>query len=286
MADDDKRKFEIPWATLLPLLAALAGVIAQFRPLVSARPNIPSEKSIPVTAQQDVDARLWQDPIAIAQKAKAQLDADLSSLKVPEDYVKRHRLEALVETVGQAAVSGEQVLLFAVMLDSGPYIEQGESRLRARQAVLEGLNESGFVPTDSEHIGFVTIPGKLSPAWDRPEEKPVEDGALLIPWEEAEPIPQKESGFTRREPSAHLFFGYPPPVLIPGRWSRLPISYANFVPRPRQTFRLNCSARQTPRAYAAWSRKVLKRTAVGSIHTTALTRWRSFRRERPPPTVS
>ena len=79
MADDDKRKFEIPWATLLPLLAALAGVIAQFRPLVSARPSIPNEKPIEVTAQQDVDARLWQDPLAVAQKSKAQLDSDLFS---------------------------------------------------------------------------------------------------------------------------------------------------------------------------------------------------------------
>ncbi len=39
-----------------------------------------------------------------------------------------------------------RILLLAVMLDSGPYIEQGESRLRTRQAVLDGLNESGFVP--------------------------------------------------------------------------------------------------------------------------------------------
>ena len=77
MADDDKRKFEIPWATLLPLLAAFAGVVAQLRPLVSARPSIPSEKSIEVTAEQDVDARLWQDPLAVAQKSKTQLDSDL-----------------------------------------------------------------------------------------------------------------------------------------------------------------------------------------------------------------
>ena len=59
-----------------------------------------------------------------------------------------------------------------MMLDSGPYIEQGESRLRARQAVLEGLSESGFVPKDSEHIGFVN--------WSQDTE---EDNETLIPWE-------------------------------------------------------------------------------------------------------
>lgn len=186
MADDDKRKFEIPWATLLPLLAALAGVIAQFRPLVSARPGIPSEKPIEVIAVQDVDARLWQDPLAVAQKAKAQLEAETLVRDVPQKRVERHQIDALKKKVVYAAtVGGEKVLLLAVMLDSGPYIEQGESRLRARQAVLEGLNESGFVPMDSEHIGFVTNPGEMSPVWRGKEPgKTIEDGAVLIPWEE------------------------------------------------------------------------------------------------------
>src|SRR6266498_5958871 len=71
MADDDKRKFDLPWGTLLPLLAVLAGVVAQYKPLVSERPSVPSEKAAPVIAEQDVDARLWQDPIGVAQKQKA-----------------------------------------------------------------------------------------------------------------------------------------------------------------------------------------------------------------------
>ena len=57
MADNDKPKFDIPWGTLLPLLAVLAGVVVQYKPLVSKRPSVPSEKTIPVIAAQDVDAR-------------------------------------------------------------------------------------------------------------------------------------------------------------------------------------------------------------------------------------
>ncbi len=57
MADNDKSKFDLPWGTLLPLLAVLAGVIAQYKPLVSTRPPVPSEKAIPVTAKQDVDSK-------------------------------------------------------------------------------------------------------------------------------------------------------------------------------------------------------------------------------------
>jgi hypothetical protein len=74
------------------------------------------------------------------------------------------------------------------MLDAGPYSEQGESRLRARQAVLEGLSESGFVPIDAEHIGFVTA--KWPPRFHWPPLLPPRrvtatiERALLLPWEE------------------------------------------------------------------------------------------------------
>jgi hypothetical protein len=78
----------------------------------------------------------------------------------------------------------EHILLLAVMLDAGPYSEQAESRLRARHAVLEGLSESGFMPGDGEHIGFVTAawpPSEEGLEGVRPKER-----ALLLPWEECE----------------------------------------------------------------------------------------------------
>src|SRR6266550_7159483 len=182
MAEEQTRKFDLPWGTLLPILAALAGVIAQFKPLVSTRPSVPSEKPIPVIAEQDVNARLWQDPIAVAQKERITLDAQ-PAVKAAADS---HKISALADRIkNRVETFPEHVLVLAVMLDACPYIEQGESRLRARQAVLEGLNESGFVPVDGEHIGFVTIPGQKSPVWEaKLGEEPVEDGALLIPWEE------------------------------------------------------------------------------------------------------
>lgn len=84
MAENDKPKFDLPWATLLPLVAVLAGIIAQYKPLVSSRPPVPSEKSVPVIAEQDVDARLWQDPIAVAQKQNSSLTADILLDASPE----------------------------------------------------------------------------------------------------------------------------------------------------------------------------------------------------------
>ena len=164
MAEEEKRKLDIPWATLLPLVAALAGILAQYKPLVSTRPAAPSGKPVEVIADQNIDARLWQDPLGVAHKQKAELEADLLVKKVPDSRVRRHATPALAARIREtiAETKDGRVLVLAVMLESGPYLEQAESRLRARRAVLEGLSESGFIPVDSEHIGFVVErPGLL-----------------------------------------------------------------------------------------------------------------------------
>ncbi len=85
-----------------------------------------------------------------------------------------------------------KLLLLGVMIDAGPYSEQGESRLRARQAVLEGLSESGFVPKDGEHIGYVTSPWPLpNPDLDDITNS-VANAGILLPWEECEALESRE----------------------------------------------------------------------------------------------
>ena len=188
MPDNNKPKFDLPWGTLLPLLAVLAGVIATYKPLVSERPSVPSDRTAPVIAEQDVDARLWQDPIGVTQKQKSLLDEQIEKGVVKKGSTESHDICALSDLLYERAakfpVPGS-VFLLAVMLDAGPYSEQAESRLRARQAVLEGLSESGFVPIDGEHIGFVTAP------WPPPEANepsPAIERGLVLPWEECEAI--------------------------------------------------------------------------------------------------
>src|SRR5436190_12977125 len=195
MAEEQPRKFDLPWGTLLPLLAVLAGVVAQYKPLVSERPSVPSEKNAPVVAAQDVDARLWQDPIGVAQKQKSLLDEQIEKGLAKTGVTGSHDICALSDLLyNRAGEFPGHVLLLAVMLDAGPYSEQAESRLRARQAVLEGLSESGFVPVDGEHVGFVTTDwppridnaSSLLPATCT--SSPAIANALLLPWEDCEAI--------------------------------------------------------------------------------------------------
>jgi len=196
MADEPTKKFDLPWATLLPVLAALGGVISQFKPLVSTRPPVASEKAIAVTAEQDVDARLWQDPIAVAQKQEALLGAEIRAGRV-QDPAARHDLNTLADLLSERANKfSKKVLLLAVMLEAGPYSEQSESRLRTRQAVLEGLSESGFLPVDGEHIGYVTT--SWPPPQNRSDTSTSVNRALLLPWEECESITNADSKQTQK----------------------------------------------------------------------------------------
>ena len=83
MAEDQTRKFDLPWGTLLPLIAVLAGVIAQYQAAGERHARqFRAKRPIPVIAEQDVDARLWQDPIAVAQKQRI-LEAEPLEKAVP-----------------------------------------------------------------------------------------------------------------------------------------------------------------------------------------------------------
>src|SRR5881227_111932 len=101
MAEDQTRKFDLPWGTLLPLFAVLAGVIVQFKPLVSPRPPVPNEKAVPVTAKQDVDARLWQDPIGVAEKQNALLDEQIDKGLAKKGATELHDIAALAQLLGK-----------------------------------------------------------------------------------------------------------------------------------------------------------------------------------------
>ena len=125
MAENNKPKFDLPWGTLLPLLAVLAGVIATYKPLVSERPSVPSEKTAPVIAAQDVDARLWQDPIGVAQKQKSLLNQQ-GDPQAKEASAKLHDISAL------AALLDQDVKAFPEDCASCPFA-CGDARCRAVQ---------------------------------------------------------------------------------------------------------------------------------------------------------
>ena len=162
MESRDNKSVPIPWQGMLTLVAAL-GVYLYYKPLDTSRPIEKSSYSAGSVAQQDVEARLWQDPLLAAY---SHANADMG--KSPQGKCKNpqlHNAGALIDEIGK-----EKLWILPVMVVGGSYVEYNEIRLRARRAVLEALGTCGFAPRDGEHIGYVdwnfSTPGQSPPSED------------------------------------------------------------------------------------------------------------------------
>ena len=109
---------------------------------------------------QDVEARLWQDPLGAVTNARAALLKNADDRKHDEQA---HSLKNFADMLQRQVQADGQAIVLAVMLSSGPYAEQIESRRRTRHAVLAGLSARGFVPLDNEHLGYFYREGAPTP---------------------------------------------------------------------------------------------------------------------------
>jgi len=73
MSDDKSDKAGDWFGNPLPIVMVVllaAGIVAETVQLESARPTDPERIKFVPTSQQDVEARLWQDPFAAVEKHK------------------------------------------------------------------------------------------------------------------------------------------------------------------------------------------------------------------------
>jgi hypothetical protein len=132
------------WGSSLVVVAfaAVSAVYVAWQPapLVSSRP---SEIGYPheLLSRQDIDARLWEDPIAAVMR-----DIETRRSRAPS-------------ASGDHTKTGfdhphETTLVLGVTLPGASYPEVAETRRRLRYAVLSALHVAGFTPTDEKHIGY------------------------------------------------------------------------------------------------------------------------------------
>lgn len=149
-------------------LAVLVAGVLYFRtlPLETTRPAVNEITRQHTLARQDVDARLWQDPLtAVARAIELASSANpRPGPEVDEQHSVAEFSAKLSELLDKKDVTGDapgigkpKVDVLAVMLSGGPYAEDLESRRRTRYAVLAALNARGFEPGDGEHLGYFTL---------------------------------------------------------------------------------------------------------------------------------
>ncbi len=179
MADEDKKDSTglssstgFAW---IAMIAAGAFFIHQV-PLQGSRPASTEQKPYAYPAAQDIDARLWQDPLtAVAhgrdavrkQYPERTAAGSLTVLAaearndpvVPEPTEQTEhdpsRLRDAVVSRTAATTDHRAPLVLAVMVRGGAYADSVESRRRARYAVLAGMQQFGYTPEDSAHLGYV-----------------------------------------------------------------------------------------------------------------------------------
>ena len=127
--------------TVIALLTLVGGLFIASKKVSSDRPVSPAEGDSASIGDQQMPARLWEDPLDWkTRKPQAQGEASF---------------ELLRGQITERSTADPKPRLLPVMLHGGPYGEDQESRIRTRFAVISALGESGYAPEDATHIGAV-----------------------------------------------------------------------------------------------------------------------------------
>lgn len=166
----------IPYSGIVGALMVVAAVVAQHAKLDSARPAPVETNGLVRSAHQDVEARLWQDPIAaVAQfrergRKDALQESQLRRLKDPhprpsalppdDDHSIEGNLKGYIRYMKCHSDSKlrEPVRLLMPMLIVSRDEESAEMRRRTRYAVVSGLMNADYNPDDPDAIGYVHVP--------------------------------------------------------------------------------------------------------------------------------
>jgi hypothetical protein len=138
----------------LPLLAIVlitSGIIVRTVPLQSKRPIDPEHAKVSHAGRQDVEARLWEDPFGAIRHIKGS-SPDARCQEALRD--KAHYPYPLSERFASARKRAN-ITVLPVLLQGGPHFENGESRRRARYAVVMALLNEGWDPSDEDKMGYV-----------------------------------------------------------------------------------------------------------------------------------
>ena len=171
MAEQEKEGFSLnPQTVALVLLLVVGG--SQFHwGLQSSRPATKDGVERTAVGDQEVPARLWQDPLAAALAYRAEHPrasdsaaggAEATATAAAPATILPHSLAELgnqLQRHGKPEPGGDgAVIVLEAMISGGSYGEDAEDRLRSRYAIVSALEVAGYVPWDQEHVDYVELP--------------------------------------------------------------------------------------------------------------------------------
>ncbi len=164
MADQQENNSSYPIPALLLIVAIIAGGIFKFYvPLETLRPPLHEKDFGRPLGEEDVLARMWQDPFQAVEthvrNMKAQdeilkISQETKDLKVQDESFKVTKVLKYKNFEPGPYPEIHDIVILPVMVTAGRYGENIEERLRSRYAVLSALRVAGYISKDAEHIGY------------------------------------------------------------------------------------------------------------------------------------
>lgn len=169
MAGESQQSSNIWLPSLIVAVVAGTSYLVHQAAYQSSRPAEGGSWSHQMFVPEDVEARLWQDPL-FAVNRHLVFEGDHGGSAVQGSHHDREYLAGEIRQLGERRAKlaspppdGQRptpaVTVFAVMVPRAPYSEAGERRRRLRYAVLSGLGRRGWVPQDQEHIHYFETHG-------------------------------------------------------------------------------------------------------------------------------
>jgi hypothetical protein len=162
----------MPVGVWIALLVGVAGVFALTqKPFQDTRPPnvvLPLGKGAPDDGQA-LEVRFWEDPLSAVALARKSGDKDA------------YDAESVRTAVQANGTHKGKTLVLGVMVNGGPYTDNIETRRRARYAVLAGLYRSGFIPKNTDHLGYFSTATsvEVSAGGKGPKPEPAHDAAAF-----------------------------------------------------------------------------------------------------------
>lgn len=139
--------------TFVLVAAILSGVWFAQSPLQTFRHEAEPQELL--RENEDVQARLWEDPfLAVSKHEQAEIRKGTDS----HDHHSIDSVFTAIQKSPSPQTAPSPLIILINLVNGGPYSESQESRIRHRYAVVSGLGAQGFVPKDSQNIGFFRFP--------------------------------------------------------------------------------------------------------------------------------
>lgn len=208
MAEEKKKggDFSLPNAGVIAIVLSLVGsMIIGPSAFIDERPNTSESVNSDTGYEQDIDARLWQDPFLAIKKNMEKAPSKATNLvfsrkndstfriEIKEHFTPNEKnehspIQPFLNWENLPWTNTEpEVTLIAAMVTAGPYSEMQEKRIRQRYALASALSTLRFKPRDPLHIGY------FKPAIPQSDSLKGKDLPDTIPFEWYEPQEHNEA---------------------------------------------------------------------------------------------